>query len=165
MATAIDGGRVLGAAAARGDGEIARAAAEAIRRYPYYTVFDLVRAEVVDGHVRLTGSVRAPWRRVEIGERVGRLMGVRSLVNDVTVQSLGENDEALRRHLLQRVYGEILLGRASVLDPPVRIIVNEGRVILTGVATSHAELQEIDEAAERCGAASVDVRLAVRADA
>jgi osmotically-inducible protein OsmY len=119
--------------AKRSDAEIRRAASRAILSYPYYGVFDSVDLGVDDGVVLLRGSVRHEGRRRDIEERVARLAGVKQVVDEIAVQSVSAFDDQLRGQLYRAIYGdERFVHWANQPDPPVRILVDRGRVTLTG---------------------------------
>ena len=67
----------------RSDAEIFADARKALDRSP--TVPQGVHVHVDSGAVRLTGSVRLPFERADAEEVVGRVEGIRSLVNDITI--------------------------------------------------------------------------------
>jgi len=115
------------------DEEVQKAVADAILGYVHYGVFDSVGVGVDDGVVTLVGSVYQPWRRDELEGRVARLVGVREIKNELRVQPTSIFDERLRAQLYRRIYGNGLFERyASFANPPIRIVVENGRVTLTG---------------------------------
>src|SRR5690606_5838378 len=70
-------------AAQTADEVLGQRVAGAIRSYARYTIFDEVTVHVEDQHVTLTGRVTVPVKKQEIGERVARIEGIRSLTNDI----------------------------------------------------------------------------------
>src|SRR5262245_31521521 len=75
-----------GATAAQiSDSDLAERVAEAVRRYPKFSVFDDVNVSVNNRVVTLTGRVTTPQKKDELGDRTGKVDGVRSLVNDIGV--------------------------------------------------------------------------------
>jgi hyperosmotically inducible periplasmic protein len=122
------------------DQELVDAVASAILRYPYYGVFDSVGARAENGVVTLTGSVNQPWRKDDIERRVAKVDGVKEVRNQIRVQPLSFNDDRLRAELYRRIYGNGLFARyATFADPPIRIIVENGHVTLTGYVNSEVE--------------------------
>lgn len=121
----------------RSDAEIRKAVADAVLGYPLYGVFDSVDVGVQDGTAILRGSVRYPYRKTEIDRRVARVPGVREVRNEIQVQSTSLFDDRLRHELARAIYGDDrFLRYAHRANPPIRIIVDRGRVTLTGwVAT------------------------------
>jgi osmotically-inducible protein OsmY len=145
----------------RSDAQIAQEVREAVLGYIHYTVFDGVEARVQDGLVWLGGSVRQPYRRDDIEGRVARIAGVREIHNDVRVQSPSGHDEDLRQQLYRAIYGGALAGRASVLNAPVHILVDGGRVTLTGSVATQVERALVGSLARQTMAFEVDNRLQV----
>jgi hyperosmotically inducible protein len=144
------------------DRAIRKAAAEAVLGYAYYGVFDSVAVGVADGVVTLQGSVRHPWRKDDIGRRVARLDGVREVRNHVRVQPLSGLDDRLRVELYQRIYRHGILQRyAAGANPPVRIVVENGNITLTGVVNSRVEKAVLDSIARGTLAFKVDNQVQV----
>ena len=65
------------------DEAVGRRVAQAVRTYSRFTIFDDVTVHVEDQHVTLKGRVTLPVKKTEIGRRVERVDGVRSLANDI----------------------------------------------------------------------------------
>jgi hyperosmotically inducible protein len=128
----------------RRDEMIRAAAADAVLDYPYYGVFDSVELGVDDGVVVLQGSVRHGWRKEEIGRRVARVDGVREVRNEIRVQPVSFQDERLRAELYRRIYGTVLERFADTAHPPVRIVVENGNITLTGFVNSRVEKVQLD---------------------
>jgi osmotically-inducible protein OsmY len=122
------------------DSEIAAAVTEAILRYPYYTVFDSVEGRVENGVVSLRGSVLQPYRRTAIENRIEKIPGVRGIANAVAVQPVSIHDSRLRRGLVRAIYDDPrFVQYASWANPPVRIVVDRGRVTLSGLVATRVE--------------------------
>ncbi len=148
------------AVAPRADAAILRDVERAILGYPYYGVFDSVAVGVKDGALVLQGSVRQPYRKDDIEERVRKVAGLRAIDNQVRVQPLSFNDDRLRAELLHGIYGSSLFDRfAYWADPPVRIVVENGHVTLTGYVASQVERQVAGSIARGTLAFSVDNQL------
>ncbi|HEX6739314.1 MAG TPA: BON domain-containing protein [Vicinamibacteria bacterium] len=148
----------------RSDAQIAQEVRDAVLGYIHYTVFDGVEARVQDGLVWLGGSVRQTYRRDDIEARVAKIAGVRDIHNDIRVQSLSSHDEDLRQQLYRAIYGGALAGRGSVLNAPVHILVDGGRVTLTGVVASQVERALILTLARQTMAFDVDNHLQVEGE-
>jgi osmotically-inducible protein OsmY len=119
---------------------ISRDVTQAILGDVYYGVFDSVGFELRDGVLMLNGSVRHPWRKSELERRVGRVDGVREIQNQIRVQPVSTFDDRLRLQLYHRIYGHGLFQRyAAFPDPPIRIIVENGNITLTGLVSSPVE--------------------------
>jgi hyperosmotically inducible protein len=158
-ATSVDD-RMQLTVAPRADEAILRDVERAILGYPYYGVFDSVAVGVKDGAVVLQGSVRQPYRKDDIEERVVKVAGLRAIDNQIRVQPLSFNDDRLRAELLHGIYGSALFDRfAYWADPPVRIVVENGHVTLTGYVASQVEKQVAGMLARGTLAFSVDNQL------
>jgi osmotically-inducible protein OsmY len=139
---------VLGAGTARGDeapvqrkdSQIRKDVVDQILRYPWYTVFDSIEAGVDHGVVLLRGSVNQPYRKTDIEKRVARIAGVKDVKSEIQVQGVSSFDDRLRHELYYRIYGDDrFVQYAGWADPPVRIIVDRGRITLTGFVGSAVE--------------------------
>lgn len=145
----------------RSDAQIAGDVREAVLGYVHYTVFDDVEGRVQEGRVFLDGSVHQPYRKEDIESRVARVPGVREIHDQIRVQSSSIQDEDLRKHLYRTIYGGALQGRGGVVNPPVHIVVDGGRVTLTGYVSSPAEKALVETLARQAPAFAVDSRLRV----
>jgi len=149
----------------RDDAEIRKAAADAILGYVYYGVFDSVGVGVEDGVVTLQGSVLEPWRKDEIERQVARLDGIRELHSEIRVQPVSGFDDRLRLQLYRRIYGSGLFERyATLVNPPIRIIVENGNITLTGVVNSRVEKAVLGSIARESLAFKVDNQVQVESE-
>lgn len=111
-----------------------------INTYARFTIFDDINIAVEDGIVTLSGKVTMPYKRDEIAARVERLPGVRSVNNEIEVLPVSTYDDELRRRIARAIYGHSAFWRyAAMVNPPIHIIVEGGRVTLTGVVGSEVE--------------------------
>jgi osmotically-inducible protein OsmY len=156
----------VGGAAAdpRRDEAIRDAAADAVLGYPYYGVFDSVDLGVENGVAVLSGSVRHPWRKKEIERLAARVDGVREVRNEIRVQPVSFSDDQLRAQLYRRIYNGPLARFAHTLHPPVRIIVENGNITLTGFVNSRVEKVQLETIARSTLAFGVDNRVQVESD-
>lgn len=145
------------------DSAVAEAVAREIRRYPFFTVYDDVDIAVADGAVALTGRVTMPFKSNEIERRVSRVMGVQSLDNGIAVLPTSIGDRRLRADLAYRIYGNLMFrDYARRANPPIHIIVERGRVALTGAVRSEVERRQAEIIARQTfGVFAVDNRLTV----
>lgn len=122
------------------DSTLADRVAARVRDYAQFSIFDDVNISVSNRCVTLTGRVTQPFKRDEIGARVAKLDGVQSLVNDIQVLPLSALDSDLRVRVAQAIYGHPSFWHyAAMARPPIHIIVEGGRVTLTGRVTSEVE--------------------------
>jgi hyperosmotically inducible protein len=95
---------------------------------------------VQNGVVTLNGRVTMPFKAEEIGQLAARVTGVREVLNNIKTLPYSLHDEELRRTIATLIYREPMFFRYSTQpDPPIHIIVENGRVTLTGVVASQAE--------------------------
>lgn len=128
------------AAAPVADADIQSEVVDSVLGYVHYGVFDSVGVGVDGGVVTLTGSVVQPWHKDDIQKRVARLEGVREVKNQIRVQPVSISDDRLRVELYRRIYGHGMFQRyASFANPPIRIVVENGNITLTGVVNSPVE--------------------------
>ncbi|HXV61480.1 MAG TPA: BON domain-containing protein [Vicinamibacteria bacterium] len=117
--------------------------------YPHYTVFDDITFTLEDeGVVTLGGYVTMPFKKDEIEERVGRVLGVRELQSSIEVLPVSQSDDRLREVLFRNIYGnDLFVPYANRTHPPIHIIVNKGNVILTGAVRNRIEKRQAESIA------------------
>jgi hyperosmotically inducible protein len=148
------------------DHQILRDAAQRVLRYPRFTIFDDVSASVEDGVVTLSGKVTMPYKRREIEARVASVAGVRKVVNQIDVLSVSQFDDELRYKVARAIYGHPSFWHyAALANPPIHIVVDRGRVTLTGVVLSDVERMLAKSLATSLGALSVHSELRTEAEA
>ena len=126
--------------APRKDLQILNDISSQVNRYTRFTVFDDVNASVDAGEVTLTGKVTMPYKRNDIERRVGKVDGVTTVNNQITVLPVSHFDEELRFKIARAIYGNSTFWNyASMANPPIHIVVDHGRVTLTGVVNSNVE--------------------------
>ena len=119
------------------DAALADLSARAVRQCPQFSIFDDVNIDVSDARVTLTGRVTMPIKRDEIAKQVGKVNGVRSVVNEIRVLPVSNYDSDLRMRIAQAIYGHPAFWRyAQMANPPIHIIVENGSVTLTGKVDS-----------------------------
>ena len=131
---------------------------------PRYGVFDYIHFAIQGDTVILRGKASRPILKSSIENSVKRIEGVNNLKNEIEVLPLSPNDDRLRAAVYRSIYGYPPLqrytsnrgGPTGVLsvaraaggitnDPPlgfhaIHIIVENGRVTLTGVVDSDMDL-------------------------
>jgi hyperosmotically inducible protein len=139
---------------------------EQVLRYPQFTVFDSVSAEVDAGVVTLTGKVTMPYKREEIARRVARVRGVSEVRNRVDVLPVSQFDDELRVGIARAIYGNSnFWNYATMVNPPIHIIVERGRVTLEGVVNSDVDRTLARSIATSFNAFSVTNNLKTAAEA
>ena len=108
--------------------------------YTRYTVFDDVMIGIDGGVVTLAGKVTMPYKAEDLARRVSRVAGVEQVRNHLTVLPVSQFDDSLRSWLAHAIYDHpLFLHYASMANPPIHIVVDGGRVTLTGVVNSEVE--------------------------
>ena len=126
--------------AERKDLQVFNDVASTVNRYDRFTIFDDVSAEVKGGVVTLEGKVTMPYKRDDIEKRVARVDGVSQVVNKLGVLPVSTGDEQLRYRIARAIYGNAnFWNYAASANPPIHIVVEHGRVTLTGVVQSDVE--------------------------
>jgi hyperosmotically inducible protein len=122
------------------DAQLADRVASRIRDYAHFSIFDDVNVTVADRQVTLTGLVTQPFKRSEIGDRTARIDGVRVVVNEIRVLPLSTYDADIRMRVAQAIYNHPAFRQyAAMTCPPIHIIVENGKVTLTGRVNSNAD--------------------------
>ncbi len=126
--------------AQRSNMETFRDVQQQVLRYPHFTVFDSIHANVNDGVVTLTGKVTMPYKRDDIAKRVARVSGIDNVVNEIEVLPVSGFDDDLRVGIARAIYGNANFWRyGSMVNPPIHIVVERGRVTLEGVVNSEVD--------------------------
>jgi hyperosmotically inducible protein len=111
-----------------------------VLRYPHFTIFDTISADVDEGIVTLTGKVTMPYKKNDIEQRVRRLSGVREVHNRIDVLPASQMDDGLRYNIARAIYGHPMFEPyATMANPPIHVVVERGRVTLEGVVNSEVE--------------------------
>ncbi|MBI2835346.1 MAG: BON domain-containing protein [Acidobacteria bacterium] len=140
--------------------------ADQVNRYVHFTIFDDVSASVEDGIVTLTGKVTMPYKKTEIEKRVAKVDGVREVHNRIEVLPVSSFDDELRLRIARNIYNNPSFWQyAAMANPPIHIIVERGRVTLTGVVNSDVEKMMARSLAGTFGAFSVKNELRTEAEA
>jgi hyperosmotically inducible protein len=108
---------------------------------PYYSVFDFLAFRVEPGGtVRLLGQVVRPTLKSDAERRVKRVAGVDQVINDIEVLPVSPTDDAIRLAVARNIYNSTALDRYGFQSqPPIHIIVKQGRVTLEGAVDSESD--------------------------
>jgi hyperosmotically inducible protein len=140
----------------RKDFQVFKDVAKSVARYTQFTIFDDVSAGVKDGVVTLTGKVTMPYKRDDIAKRVAKVDGVREVHNQMTVLPVSQFDEELRYRIARSIYNNSNFWNYAIMaNPPIHIVVEHGRVTLTGVVQSEVDRMLARSLATQFGAFSV----------
>lgn len=140
----------------RKDLQVFKDVATSVERYTQFTIFDDVSANVTDGVVTLTGRVTMPYKRNDIATRVAKVAGVRDVRDQISVLPVSQFDEQLRYRIARSIYGNPNFWNYAIMaNPPIHIVVEHGRVTLTGVVQSEVDRMLARSLASQFGAFSV----------
>ena len=122
------------------DREIITRVSESIARYPRYTIFDSIEIGVENRTLTIGGRVTTPKKKEEIEERLRKIEGIRTIVNDIGVLPVSQADDDLRYRVANAIYSHPMFWiYAQMPVPPIHIIVERGRITLTGAADSEVQ--------------------------
>jgi hyperosmotically inducible periplasmic protein len=156
---------VAAAQAPRKDLQVFEDISNQVLRYPQYTVFDDVSASVEGGAVTLKGKVTMPYKAQDIERVVSRVPGVTSVRNEITVLPVSIFDNELRYVISRSIYGNPAFWHyGAMVNPPIHIVVENGRVTLTGVVNSAVDRMQAQSLATGSGAFSVENKLKTDAE-
>ena len=111
-----------------------------VLQYPHFTIFDNVDARVDHGVVTLTGKVTMPYKSIDIERRVSKLASVKTVHNRITVLPVSQFDDNLRLGIARAIYSHgNFRPYAFMVNPPIHVIVEHGRVTLEGVVNSEVD--------------------------
>ena len=149
----------------RKDFQVFQGVARQVQQYVNFTVFDSVNASVDGGVVTLTGKVTMPYKVQDLTRRVSRVEGVRKVDNQIQVLPVSRFDDELRLRIARAIYGNPSFWHyASMANPPIHIVVEQGRVKLEGTVNSHVERMLAQSLAIGFGEFSVENRLKTDAE-
>lgn len=124
----------------RKDDEIFKDVSREVLSYPQFTIFDDVSAGIEGGVVTLAGKVTMPFKRNAIEKRIAKVAGVSRVENRIGVLPVSQFDDELRYSVARAIYGSAAFWQyASMSNPPIHIIVERGRITLTGVVATEVE--------------------------
>lgn len=113
--------------------KLAKALAYDRQGYPDYP-FNSLTLQVHDGVVTVGGVVAQPVAKDSAMSLIANTPGVRDVVDHIQVAPVSPMDDRIRAEVFRAVYGAPQLNRYAI-DPakPIRIVVMNGHVVLTGV--------------------------------
>jgi hyperosmotically inducible protein len=108
---------------------------------PNYSVFDFLAFRVeAGGTIRLLGQTIRPTLKTDAERRVKKVEGVEQVINDIEVLPVSPSDDAIRLAVRQNIYSSTALDRYGFQSqPPIHIIVKQGRVTLEGTVDSESD--------------------------
>jgi hyperosmotically inducible protein len=112
----------------------------AIVMLPYYGVYDNIGFRLQGRTVILEGQVLTSSLKPDAERAVKKVEGVDKVVNNLEVLPPGPIDQRIREQVRQAIYTYGPLFKYSNLpNPPIRIIVKNARVTLTGVVDTETD--------------------------
>jgi len=124
----------------RTDAQVFKDVAKQVTSYTRYTVFDDIRGSVDGGVLTLSGKVTMPFKRDDLGRLTARVPGVKRVINKIEVLPVSFDDDRLRYEVAHAIYGNPAFWHyASMVNPPIHVVVERGNVNLTGVVNSEVE--------------------------
>ena len=134
---------VTTAFAAQGDNansDLEKRVRHEILMYPNYTLWDDISFRVDHGNVSLLGAVSQPYKKSDIGRIVQHIPGVASVTNEMKVLPLSTFDDELRIRVARAIYRDPTLSRYAMgAIPSIHVIVENGKVTLTGAVNNQME--------------------------
>jgi len=120
--------------------QVFRDVQQQVLQYPHFTIFDSVNAQVDNGTVILTGKVTMPYKKNDLERRVRKLASVERLDNRIEVLPVSQFDDDLRFRIARAIYSNPNFRPfATMVNPPIHVIVERGRVTLEGVVNSQVD--------------------------
>src|SRR5713101_3163959 len=143
--------------AGKSDDQLAQAVSHALRMYPRYDIFDWVEGTVQNGVVTLRGAVREPFHKDDYGKIVAGIPSVTQVKNELRVLPLSTFDDQIRWAAASTIYRDpMFTGYAIQANPPIHILVENGKVTLKGVVANPMDKQ-VAEARVRTNVMAFDV--------
>ena len=110
-------------------------------KLPYYGVFDYLQFSIDGDTVTLTGQASNYVLRNDAVSAVKHLAGVKTVNDQIEILPLSQFDNDIRLRLFRSIYRDSALNRYRLIrvQPPIRILVNNGNVTLAGVVDSEMD--------------------------
>lgn len=127
------------------DEDLAEDVAQALQRYPYYTIWDHIDGSINAGAVTLIGRVTPERDKAgEIFERVAKIRGVQDVQSSIETLTPSQGDQRLRSAIARRVFRSEHFQRfATMTNPPFHIVVDNGVVTVVGYVQGEIEKREL----------------------
>jgi hyperosmotically inducible protein len=150
----------------RKDFQVATDVIKKVNTYERFSIFDDVNVQVNGGMVTLTGKVTMPFKATDIAKRVAKVEGVKGVDNRIQALPVSLFDDQLRYQIARAIYwNPDFQNYAALAYPPIHIIVDLGRVTLTGVVDSEVDKRLARALASFSGAFSVKSELRTNVEA
>ena len=112
-----------------------------LAKLPYYGVFDYLQFSVDGDTVTLSGQASNYVLRRDALSSVKHMPGVKTVNDQIEVLPLSPFDDDIRSRVFHSIYRDSALNRYRLIrvQPPIRILVNNGNVTLSGVVDSEMD--------------------------
>ena len=141
-ALVMTGGVAFADAGSRSNLQVFNDVSAKVNHYALFTIFDNVEIGAKDGVVTLHGQVTMPYKRDELGRLAAKVDGVHEVRNEITVLPASIFDDRLRYRVARSIFSNPSLQRYVFgPTPSIHIVVEHGRVTLTGVVNSAMDQQ------------------------
>ena len=110
-------------------------------KLPYYGVFDYLQFSIDGDTVTLSGQASNYVLRRDALSAMKHMAGVSAVNDQIEVLPLSNFDDQIRLELFRSLYRDSALNRYRLIrvQPPIRILVNNGNVTLKGVVDSEMD--------------------------
>jgi len=144
-------------------------AAEVIKRISSFDrlspVYDDITGSVKNGVVHIGGAMTDEKNLRDLVERVAKVKGVQAIDNKITLLPANRSDDQLRVAIANAIYRNPEFEQYSMVNPPIKVIVNNGYVTLTGIVRSDIEkIKAHESAASVFGIIKLDDRVRLAKD-
>jgi hyperosmotically inducible protein len=124
----------------KGEARISKEVRHELAMLPYYTLFDDLRYRVSGYTVELLGDVVNASLKTDAERAVKDIEGVEQVINHINILPPSPMDDRIRQQVARAVFGADGLSRyAWEAAPSIHVIVNSGRVRLTGVVDNSGD--------------------------
>ena len=120
--------------------ELEKSVRHEILMYTNYTLWDDISFRVTNGNVELFGAVNQPYKKSDLQSIVQHIPGVQAVTNEIKVLPLSPFDDELRVRVARAIYRDPVLSRYAMgAVPSIHVIVDNGKVTLTGAVNNELE--------------------------
>ena len=127
-----------------------------LMQLPYYSVFDYLAFSYDRGTVTLMGYAYHLGLKQDAVRAAKRAPGVDQVIDKIEELPVSQFDDELRYRIARSIYNNSNFWNYAIMpNPPIHIVVEHGRVTLTGVVQSNVDRMLARSLATQFGALSV----------
>jgi hyperosmotically inducible protein len=127
------------------DPDLAQEVAERIHEDVVFGIFDDVTVRVEGAIVTLTGRVTAAFKAEHFARMAARVPGVQNVKNQLKPLPMSILDDGIRSAIAGAMHKDPVFSLYTTYpDPPIHVIVENGRVTLIGVVGSEVEKTKLE---------------------